>query len=519
MNLVDDALAEEELRRALSSGRPEAIAQTAMANIWPLYTGRFSLLIQAIEGLPSAVLDRYPVLRAVHRMTPVLASSTRPFKPLLYADASRAMSTDELDVLTLAQMVSFRFSGDVAAAVVYARRLQERLAQAPVESRERVDGPLWFYHHQIGSTLLAAGDSARALQELATARQLGRISGRRYAERIALGRMALAHAVRGSLDEAELALTRLAGLPEPSEAHASASAMTERAAAALIAVERLTDDTDDLLARLEAYDSIELSWPFALLARTRCLLARQRPDDALEAVRLASDAHPSQHGSFAADVIGAASIEAQLAAGDPAQARRLAELRDRSGVLTTLAATRVALEDSRLDVAEEAVRGLTADPALGPGHRLEALLFGAWAQTARTDELDGATARRIVRLVLGGDARRLLATMPSRLIVLARAEVESEDEGTAFDAATAELGHVELSRRPVLTPGELRVLGMLPATPTTRQIADDLHLSPNTVKSQLTSLYRKLGCSTRDDAMRIAARFQLLGATTEGRPE
>ncbi len=62
--------------------------------------------------------------------------------------------------------------------------------------------------------MLAAGDSGRALLEFATARQLGKFSGQEYAERMALARTALAHAIRGTLSEAERALAEAEAMPE-----------------------------------------------------------------------------------------------------------------------------------------------------------------------------------------------------------------------------------------------------------------------------------------------------------------
>lgn len=178
MNLTDSARAIDALRSAVQSKNDERVAHAAMMNIWPLYSVHAAELVEAVEGLPSPVLERYPVLRILHRMTPVLARTSRPFKPLIYPDDARNMSPDELDIFTLVQMVAFRLSGDVAAAMIYARRLQDRIVEIRVESRERPDGPLWFYHQQIGSTLLAAGETAAALLEFTTARDLGRLSPR-----------------------------------------------------------------------------------------------------------------------------------------------------------------------------------------------------------------------------------------------------------------------------------------------------------------------------------------------------
>jgi len=509
MNLNDDAKALAELERAVASGNPEMIARTAMFHAWPLYTMHSERLRRAVESLPSRVLERYPVLRAVHPMTAVLARTSRPFKPLIDPDQARAMSPDELDALTMVQMIAFRLSGDVAAALIYARRLEDRLRHVRVESRERTDGPLWYFHYQIGTTLFAAGDSARALLEFATARQLGRMSKQPYAERMALGRTALAHAMRGSLEQAAAALTELEGHPPVGEAHRASAQSTEHTARALIAVERMSPDAEDLIATLQPYDSVEVTWPFALLARTRALLALQRPADALEAVRLADESHPPQHGAFASDVILSSSIHALAGTGDSRGAWRLIDEAPRRGRLTRLAAVRLALHECRLDFAAQELTRLASEPALGPGTQAEAALLRAWLDVARTGELDNRNAIRIGHHAMNGNSRRALAMVPRQLIDQVRVHLAA-DVRDRFDAVTAGLPFFELAARPTLTPGELRVLNALPSAPTTAAIAATFHVSPNTVKTQLKALYRKLGCSTREDAIRIAVQHHLL---------
>ena len=508
MNLTDEAQAERELRRALSSGRAESIARAALANIWPLYCSHYSLLTSTVESLPGPLLERYPVLKVLHPMTPVMARATLPFKPLVSPDEARTMNPDELDILTLVQMIGFRFSGDVAAALIYARRLEDRIVQVRVESRERTDGPLWFYHQQIGSTLLAAGESSRALLAFATARQLGRLSQQPDAERLALGRTALAHAVRGSLDEADLAMAEVAEQPAPSLAHRISSRRTEQTAAALVSVERMAADMDDRLEALEPYDSIELTWPFALLARARADLARQRPDECLEAVRLAGDAHPFQHGSIASDIISASSIDALWALGDARAARRIADTSPH-GRLTRFAIIRLALLDGRTDAAARGIRDLSSDIALGPGGRAELLVLSAWNDLLRTDEVEPETAGRIARLARKGGIRRLLATMPTQLVDAIGAGLSASDR-VAFHASTSDLTHIDVPRRPALTGSEARVLGALPVHTTTAELAAAFHVSPNTIKTQLKSLYRKLGCTNRNDAIKVAIRLHLI---------
>jgi LuxR family transcriptional regulator, maltose regulon positive regulatory protein len=63
-----------------------------------------------------------------------------------------------------------------------------------------------------------------------------------------------------------------------------------------------------------------------------------------------------------------------------------------------------------------------------------------------------------------------------------------------------------------LTPAELRLLHYLPTHLTFREIADQVFVSTNTVKSQAQSIYRKLGVSSRAEAVATAHAAGLLEA-------
>ena len=62
-----------------------------------------------------------------------------------------------------------------------------------------------------------------------------------------------------------------------------------------------------------------------------------------------------------------------------------------------------------------------------------------------------------------------------------------------------------------LTPAELRLLPYLQTHLTIREIAERLFVSRNTVSSQVSSIYRKLGVSSRNDAVQQATAIGLLG--------
>jgi DNA-binding CsgD family transcriptional regulator len=70
----------------------------------------------------------------------------------------------------------------------------------------------------------------------------------------------------------------------------------------------------------------------------------------------------------------------------------------------------------------------------------------------------------------------------------------------------------EATGRVPLTPAELRLLPYLQTHLTASGIAQRLFLSSHTVKAEIKSIYRKLGVSTRNDAVQKAAAIGLLGA-------
>jgi LuxR family maltose regulon positive regulatory protein len=61
-----------------------------------------------------------------------------------------------------------------------------------------------------------------------------------------------------------------------------------------------------------------------------------------------------------------------------------------------------------------------------------------------------------------------------------------------------------------LSRQELRVLRLLVAGQTYAEMAEALIVSPNTIKTQVSSIYRKLGVSRRVEAIAVTARLQLL---------
>ena len=98
------------------------------------------------------------------------------------------------------------------------------------------------------------------------------------------------------------------------------------------------------------------------------------------------------------------------------------------------------------------------------------------------------------------------------------AEILARRPGLGIFVGQAEELQAELSRaRGSFTPGasaltaaELRLLPILPAHLSFPEIAGEMFLSPNTVKSQAMSIYRKLGASSRSQAVTRSRELGLL---------
>ena len=108
-------------------------------------------------------------------------------------------------------------------------------------------------------------------------------------------------------------------------------------------------------------------------------------------------------------------------------------------------------------------------------------------------------------------ARHLLREIDD--ILLHRPELGAlVDEVSDFRAIVNSTDHPGPTGGPPLTPAELRVLPYLQTHLSMREIGERLFVSRNTVSSEVSSIYRKLGVSARSEAVDRAMEIGLLGA-------
>ena len=110
---------------------------------------------------------------------------------------------------------------------------------------------------------------------------------------------------------------------------------------------------------------------------------------------------------------------------------------------------------------------------------------------------DAVGARAVLRQV-----RDIMAVTPDLGVLPER----MAELGRTLDAIT-----IGSSGASSLTVAELRLLPFLSTHLTYREIGERLYVSRNTIKTEATSLFRKLGASSRSEAVHTAQQIGLLG--------
>jgi LuxR family transcriptional regulator, maltose regulon positive regulatory protein len=119
-------------------------------------------------------------------------------------------------------------------------------------------------------------------------------------------------------------------------------------------------------------------------------------------------------------------------------------------------------------------------------------------------ELDRVLFPALIRVALGLFERRAGHRPDEAGLIAEIAGLLGETEKPALPSGPGES----------LTKGETRVLRYLPTHMGAPEIAAELYLSPNTVKTHLQHLYRKLGAHSRQEAVQRAQAIGLLTASS-----
>ena len=434
---------------------------------------------------------------------------------LAVASARVARSTvppEERLVLRAVEMIALRLTGRGGAAAGAADDVVRRIDDLTPEQHAQILDLLPQVYAHCGVALLHARRSTDAVA--AFERGLGEATTA-LAALPNLALLAGTHALEGSMSRARALVEDARGRSWPEGWVDGYTGSLLQVAEALLAVEDLDVETAqhhlDLLER--HLETIE-HWP--LIAHVQALvdLLGRGADAALERLEATRathqarrSAHPATESTLVATrallLVAAGRAHTVLvsppdAAKDAAAAVALARAQLAAGLpektLATLAQSTGAPFSSIRTQTDRAL--LESVAALATGHETEAV-----AALSRASALLAVHGLRLPVIVLSADDRERLRGLAGR-----HGLVEAERIlGEPWPEVVPSSGDV-----PVLTPRETVILRELARTGSTTEIAERLVVSNHTVKSQLRTLYRKLGVGSRSSALAVARRLGLL---------
>nr|WP_167459338.1 MULTISPECIES: LuxR C-terminal-related transcriptional regulator [Streptomyces] len=524
------------LRR--SGSLPETLAHGAAAGDWDFTAG--ALVDDLAIGQLFTGLRSDDLAELFSRMGPEATSPAsdlvRAARDLFRCDldgglahlhrAERRLSTDLPDLA--AAQLSCALLEALAARLAGSPVRAEEAAAAAEELRREIPAHLLDKHPELtalllthlGSTRLWAGRFEEARAALSTVIGSSRGGATALPREEALGHLALIDYLNGWLARAErkalaaLTETERFSLPQPS------GSGIERLVLAAVAVDRNELGQAKALLDEAAASRPALRDPVPeacrSIATARLLLARGDVQAARAAAGPAVSADvPSPWADAHAALVACA---AHLGDGRPDMAAKVLRQMPDDPPACAVEVARAQLAAGDRVAAIDRIDSLRTDGRTGPAVAVRAALVRAQAADGAGDF---ATARRLVAHALL-EARRerlrrpFLEAGPWIRPLLGTAPLQGLTEGWLTpgpprhgeppgpEARPSSLVVEELSGR------ERDVLQRLAQMMSTEEIAADLFVSANTVKTHLKSVYRKLAVNRRNDAVRRARELGLL---------
>lgn len=462
-------------------------------------------------GVPLSALRRYPIITMMLALSYNAASIHRVKAVELFAlsiVASRVQrrkaSPIDRALLSGIESAAFRVIGQFDQALSAARDAVVSLNALDIDGREALGTLVPALYSHAGISLYYAGYSDEALAAFRASVSIGdslsTVSGLS-----GLSNTAGALALVGEIDDARRICADARSRVWPDGWLTSYLASFYQLAEALIALEMGdVDEASQRIGLLERHrDTIE-HWALLVDAEATIAILRSTPADGLAVLEANVRRHSNRAASAApiARRIAMTRAMLELASGSVTAAeKRVAPLAVRNPAAAVVYA-RIALVRGEPSAALRRLEpAYTTRPALTTRLRAEAgtieaaalLRLGRRAEAVRSMEnlfglLKTSGLRLALSLLPDRDVRAMRAIVIDRPQML---EVLGDAEGRIPEAESTA----------TLTDREMIVLQALSRDGSVAEIAAELFVSPNTVKSQLKALYRKLGVSNRQDAI------------------
>ncbi len=495
------------------------------ANWVDLISRHFRLVRDSLAGLPEDVAADDVTIRAGRELFLRFGTDSAQLPDLAPATVDvdvAARGPAVADVLSVSSVQSFilRIAGNFTQASELTTRMSE-LGDRTVEVQpDAVAAFLPLLRLQWGITHQLHGDLPRSSAELRRAYTSTRPAGTEFVARNAAGSLALNYALTGELGHAETWLERERRHADAGAWVASMVRVGGLVAGALVALDRMElDVAAKALAELGALPDDEELWAFALYAHCQLELVTGQAGAGLDRLHRAIAVYERWFtpGSIAARLLTAAEADLYSALGRGNEAWRTVEKTHGRGPWTYMARARMNLSSGHPAAAlADCVRPAVTD-CTHPRIRMESALIQAAAHLDLSHETQARSMlQRAVALFGQTGLVRPFASLPSgRIAQMSALGVALPEQWLAAVPPPESAVFPDLIKLVDLSDRESAVLNVLASTSSVAEIAGTLFVSQNTVKTQLRSVYRKLGVHSRADALLTAARLGLIGAPPE----
>ncbi|WDG18700.1 helix-turn-helix transcriptional regulator [Microbacterium sp. Clip185] len=480
-------------------------------------------LLRALERLPASTLAAQPRYLAARTYLRHLSEGTGSVHRYRHSTFERPTALLDVLVEHTSRAAAERSAGHVAAAVARVERGRDALHAASTEAVEAAQSALPHLHAQWARVREFAGQIEQAVTEYQDAYDLAVLMEDALIRASASASLAGIHALAGHRSAAD----HWSRIAAPDALGAAAKyAVPARVAQALREHDRMQDDA--ARRTLAAIDPATLGeyWAHVLHAKARITPAEDAGALLIE-IDVAAAAHPDplSEAGLAGELLASARIDLLLRRGD--LTRATAELERAEDALArgsrldgfelwpaepghlTLARARVESASGQHRRALATLTALVEEAGSRPRLLTEALMAAAVA-CLRLEEPENAAGamRHALRLAREYGLAGSMATVGhSDFVQLTAAAALQDDDLVTLVHERAQFP--DAASAPQLTARERAVLRELATGATTAQIAERLFVSPNTVKTQLSSAYRKLGVSSRKEAEAAVRRLGL----------
>lgn len=514
----------EALAHSLAAGDLD-LASTIIMQDWHAMTAahRRDTIIDQLGSLSLRALHRHPILAMMLGLT-YNATAVHKIRAMemfgIVAVSSRLRAKSQPKtmrlLLLLLESSALRLTGRIESAVRVADRAIELKRELSFDEQDALARTLPTFLNQIGQTYFYHGQVLRSLDLFREALAYPKSrAARGWYHGLAL--TAGASAVRGQMDDAVqfIETARTEAWPEGWR-DGYYGAMYHLAESFLALEEFDTERAERHIQALAPHlDTIE-HWPLILHLNAMICLTAGRAAEGVAMLRSERSKHARKPNSFTGAQLDATTSLLLLAAGRPGEAAAVVSKLPKNLPAVSLALARISLVGNG---PEEATRILAAmastEQELSPRTHAQILLVQAAAALRRGHEEHALSAlgraavmlrdhrmRFPLMLIPRADLEALKRSADDRGVTLANGILDRLDD--IPDVLPASLANASLTER------ERVVLTHLISTGNIAEIAERLFVSTNTIKSQVRSIYRKLGVSSREEALLVATERQVI---------